>query len=242
MNFVISSCLYRRPQYTERMVRALQQCPEFHALPLVIALDRVEGLVGGAMQEQQAGVLRRLGVYGQCSVLALPQHTGCNGTTYAALRAAYETGADFIIHIEEDIVVSPDALRYLMWVAEKYRDDKAVFSATLWRHDDGWLPECGRDMRENESWEVAKMNFFQVWGWGMWRDRLQDVLGDPSLGGDMHRSWDIHLTEGARKGRAEIRPCISRSQNIGEEMGTHRGAATLPYVAGILEERPYVEI
>jgi hypothetical protein len=148
---------------------------------------------------------------------------GCNYTIKKALEMAWEDNPDFVLMIEDDIVISDDALIYIEWAAEKYKDDSSVRTIGLWGHDNGY--KLGSPLTEKEHGKVMRQNYFTCWGWGTWADRWEEIHAKWTTGDDSHNtSWDVivssHLGD-----RVEILPSISRAYNCGEHGGTHRGRA-----------------
>jgi hypothetical protein len=232
MNLAISLCLYRREEETARVLASIRACPELVNLPAFASIDHSGD---GAMAERMAyAVLKALpGSFLICQPVPL----GCNGNTRAALTGAWglDPAPDFVLHVEDDVVLSPDAGRYILWAAERYAADPAVFSVGLWRHAGGWLPAKGGDVcPADRVMAVGRQSAFSCWGWGTWRNRWEEINRGWTPGGDHERSWDVQVAETIRPGpvadhRVEVVPMISRAQNIGWRFGTHRGDAALAY-------------
>lgn len=162
---------------------------------------------------------------------------GCNGNIKQALDAAWETEDDFVLLIEDDIIVTPDALKYVKWAKDAYRRDQSVRTIGLYRQFEGEA--------EIDVFGVERKQFFTCWGWGTWKDRWQEISENWTTGDDSHdTSWDVVMSAGLGD-RYEIVPKLSRANNIGQEKGTHRGAAwpglTAAGFVDILNLEEYVE-
>jgi hypothetical protein len=159
-------------------------------------------------------------------VLIMPKPAGANGTIRAALADAF-TRSDYVIHVEDDVLLAADALPYFRW-ARRYGADPEVWTVAAWRHARGWLPGCGREMMADEIAMARKQPFFTCWGWATWRDRWREMESNWTQGGDHELSWDVRM-EQMRGGRVQVCPMISRAVNIGKTGGIHRGDSPLAY-------------
>jgi hypothetical protein len=134
---------------------------------------------------------------------------GCNLNTENALFDGFSFG-NYVIHLEDDIVCAPDALRYYEWCAERYVADRFVFSVTGYNFRATSPPA-------DEFHKVCRRRWFQPWGWATWRDRWERFAGRLY---SAPTGWDdfINLTYcWGNWGPCshEIYPELSRSQNIG---------------------------
>jgi hypothetical protein len=141
--------------------------------------------------------------------LTLAERVGCNEAICKSLRVGFDfAGTDFNLHVEDDVVLSRDAIHWFWWARDTYRNDKSIFSVSGWqRKPCGLITQCGRRMG------------FCPWGWGTWRDRWDEIKAawPPAEG----TSWDVHVTNNVRGTRFEAYPAVSRVQNIGESGGEH---------------------
>jgi len=216
INIAISA--YNRPEYTQRSLAAIFGAKGFNKdrYKIFAAMDRIDS---GSFNMDVLKVFQDFGI----NPYIVPSKYGCNYTIKAALELAWEDNPDFVLMIEDDIVISDDALVYIEWAAEKYKDDSSVRTIGLWGHDKGY--SLGNPLTEMEHGRVMRQNYFTCWGWGTWKDRWEEMFATWTTGDDRHdTSWDVivssHLGD-----RAEILPSISRAYNCGELGGTHRGRA-----------------
>lgn len=210
---VVAISLWRRPDYTRRILNALLRCDgigEYHA---VISLD------GGAHPEVVKAAEEA--PFRSKEILPADAKRNCNGNIGRCLTRAFEL-ADYVVHVEDDILLAKDAIRFFEW-GRQFDKDARVFSVSAWRHDKGWLPEQGRPKPPGEDDRVGRQQYFTCWGFATWRSRWEQMRrGWPSDGHDKIKSWDEHTTS-VRASREEIIPFVSRVQNIGQDLGTHRG-------------------
>src|SRR4051794_8309684 len=117
---VITMCLFKRPDYTRRVLEALRACDgigDYLVLPHVEpGDDEGRALVEGID-------------FAECLPTFNRERLGVNLNTENALLDGFSFG-DFSIHVEDDIVLAPDALRYYEWCGARYAADPSVFSVT----------------------------------------------------------------------------------------------------------------
>jgi len=233
INIAISA--YNRPEYLQRCIAALYKAKGF---------DKEKYNIFCAMDCNDDGSFSNdvLDVFFWFRLVPdiAKKKQGCNYTVKKALDMAWEDSPDFVLMLEDDIIISDDALIYIEWAAQKYKDDPSVRTIGLWGHDNGY--ELGTPLSEREHGKVMRQNYFTCWGWGTWRDRWEEMLATWTTGNDSHEtSWDViassHLGD-----RVEILPSISRAYNCGEHGGTHRGRAWPGLVAsGLIDPDGQIE-
>jgi GNT-I family protein len=213
----LSLCLWRRPAYTRMVLDSLARCPEIGGYVLFAGVD------GGGCP----GVLRELHAFSACRVVTSvrPEHIGCNQNTKLTLVEAFQA-SDYVIHLEDDTPLAPDGLRFFEW-AHQFGVDPSVFTVSGW----GILPKP--DPHPDDPARVIRCDHFSCWTWATWRDRWQEMLKDWTTGGDMDTdaSWDCQVGR-IRGDRFQIKPVISRTTNIGSDLGTHRGDCLVEDWAG----------
>jgi hypothetical protein len=193
-------CHCNRPHYSRLVLRALSACEgigDYLLLPHVEpGNDEVRSLV------ESIDFAEYLPTFNA-------ERLGVNLNTEIALGDGFRR-APFVIHIEDDIVCAPDALRFYEWCNERYANDPGIFSATGYNRRDDPVPVT-------EWHQVRTRHWFHPWGWASWRDRWQ------SFRGRLHTArsdWDVFLNETfcatvASPRAQEAYPELSRSQNIG---------------------------
>jgi hypothetical protein len=233
INIAISA--YNRPEYTQRSLAAIFGAKGFSKdrYKIFAAMDRIDS---GSFNMDVLNVLQDFGI----NPYIVPSKYGCNYTIKAALELAWEDNPDFVLMIEDDIIISDDALMYIEWAAEKYRDDHSVRTVGLWGHNNGY--SLGNPLTEGEHGRVMRQNYFTCWGWGTWKDRWEEMFATWTTGDDSHNtSWDV-IVSSHLGNRVEILPSISRAYNCGEHGGTHRGRAWPGIVAsGLIDPDGQIE-
>jgi hypothetical protein len=174
---------------------------------------------GGSYNREVYDVYKSFGII---PVVVGEKH-GCNYTIKKALDLAWEDNPDFVLMIEDDIIISDDALMYIEWASEKYKDDNSVRTIGLWKSKNGW--DFGKPLSNSTLFKVDEQVWFTCWGWGTWADRWKEISETWTTGNDSHdTSWDV-VMYGHLGNRKEVVPSISRAYNCGELNGTHRGRA-----------------
>jgi hypothetical protein len=214
INIAISA--YNRPEYSRRSLAAIFGAKGFSVekYKIFCVIDCYED---GSYNQEVYDVYATFGI----ATFVVKEKHGCNYTIKKALESAWKDGPDFVLMIEDDIIISDDAFEYIEWAAERYKDDPSVRTIGLWGHDN----QPSIPISPKDYGKVMRQNYFTCWGWGTWKDRWEEMNHTWTTGDDSHNtSWDVivssHLGE-----RVEILPVISRAYNCGENNGTHRGRA-----------------
>ncbi len=217
LNIRVAVAACNRPEYTRRSLSAIFGMVGFEDSSIInMSIDR---LFDGSINDKVVEVARFFGIEPFISDKKLY----CNGNIFNALSDAWSNEeAEFVIMVEDDIIVSPDAFKYMKWAAENFIDDHNIKSVGLWNHRDGWSPS---EPIANNATKIMLQEYFSVWGWGTWRDRWEQIRSEWTTGDDSPAtSWDVVICNNM-KSKKELVPAISRSYNCGEKLGTHRGRA-----------------
>ena len=214
INIAISA--YNRPEYLQRCIAALYGAKGF---------DKDKYHIYCAMDCYEDGTFNKdvLDVFFWFRLVPdiAKKKQGCNYTVKKALDMAWEDNPDFVLMIEDDIIISDDALMYIEWAAERYKDDTITRTIGLWKSKNGW--NFNKPLPKSELFKIDEQVWFTCWGWGTWPDRWKEMSENWTTGDDSHdTSWDM-IVYGHLNNRKEVVPSISRAYNCGELNGTHRG-------------------
>lgn len=225
---VITMAVWRRADVLKKTLHALEHATGIGDYTLVIHCD------GGGNQNETRAVryVCRDIDFAETLIKFNRGNLGCNENTRRVLHRGFEL-SDYVIHVEEDIVIAPDALLYMEW-AKQFRNRPEIWMVSMWRHPSGWLHESGTPFPLGQAIEtkVCHSGGLLIWGWGTWRDRWETMEKNWTTGDDKTLSWDTHLTAVRHKlGKFCICPLVSRAVNVGDG-GIHRDAAHLDYWAG----------
>jgi hypothetical protein len=169
-----------------------------------------------------------------------PDNYGCDRNTLFSISRAFLHGSEFNLHIEDDTVLSPDALDLCDWFWRlPERDDYVLlnlfaYSKSLkcavckgvgapWNNSAS-VPctVCGG--LGNRGLDVLESARFNSWGWaitrGMWEKYLLPEWNAKKQTNPMGWDWSVGLTI-QRHGLKTLHPALSRVKNIGRENGTY---------------------
>ena len=145
---------------------------------------------------------------------------GCNRNTLTAIQRAFDSKySSYIIHLEDDTPISKDSLQYYKYLFEKYENDENVYSITGYNKTEF--------INEEDAYKFVPQKFFCAWGCAFWSEKWKIIKDNwikhlsPRNGGI---SWDTHLNNSLFSGGkrlTQIKPLISRIQNIGDTNGTY---------------------
>lgn len=137
----------------------------------------------------------------------------CTLNTLSIFSKAFMSGVDFLCHIENDILVSPDYVEYFDRLIPKYAFDPSIFSINAYTDNE--------DM--GNRYKVYRRPWMTCWGVGFGRMSLAQLLYDTTrfpLQKVVDNGWDCHAQMYTRQKRMCIHPYFSRCLHIGIE-GLH---------------------
>jgi hypothetical protein len=185
---------HRRPDYFARVLEALAGCEGASEYAVTAVLDPA------AETAELAQIAHGHGI----TVHVPGQHLGCGAAIRHCFRLGFEA-SDYHVHLEDDTVPSPDALRWFEWAGRQAGPMTLTIS--------GYNQHGGEAGAET----YAFRRWFTPWGWATWRDRWEKYL-EPA--------WDTSFWDGGVQrvrdnlGMGELFPRVSRIQNIGATRGT----------------------
>lgn len=203
-----------RPSYTARVLRALLSCRGLEDYGILVYQDAPPEEPAPGVREgflATAEILKNARRELDLQHVPHPFHLGCNANTLAVLDAGFRH-VDYLIHLEDDVLLAPDALAYFDWAGRHYREHLRVWSVSAYSRD-----------AYNPAWRhlLRTRLHFTPWGWATWRERWARVR--PSLEAVHELTWDCQLIRrvcGEFQLR-EVYPSLSRSQNIGRRSAVH---------------------
>lgn len=147
----------------------------------------------------------------ETSVRVNEQRVGIKENMRLALARGFDEGAGFVCHLEDDFVLAPDAIRYMRWGADRYRDDPDTFAVCAFAQG---LPTADR------LHAAYRRQWFSPQVWGTWHDRFEE----------MHATWHDpfeywgaghNLNLRMRGERSCVFPYLSRVRHVGWLDGTN---------------------
>lgn len=198
---VITMTSYRRPDYTRQVLAALSRC---EGVANWLLLANVEPGVDEVIEQFRS--------WNACEsrLIVNDERRGLNLNTQEVLVRAFKLRADIIVHLEDDTVPSPDALRYFHWaitIVLKSADDNLLLASGYNK------PAAG----PGDSHATGTRPIWCPWGWGVDRKRLSWLLSRWCTKNP--KCFTCRIKQQYRGIRREIFPFLSRIQNIGYELG-----------------------
>jgi glycosyltransferase involved in cell wall biosynthesis len=220
---------YNRPEYLSETLESWNQVRGLEDWDFFVFVDP---------SDRQWEVVQTLGVLDVTKSIQInPERYGVLLNPWVAFETTFGRGYDFVLRIEDDIVVSDDILEYFNWAIEEFRDNPKV--ALVQAMSDGVGSESGVEFESG----------FSPWNWGTWRDRWFTLIG-PSWDRDYstfndrpgnQAGWDWNLNTRLlpQWGMVVAQPKESRTQHIGVQ-GTHATPELFHQAPGFKPERPSV--
>jgi hypothetical protein len=218
---VITLSLFNRPKYTIQVLEHLRKCKGISEYTILPVIDNQP------MSNNQDVMLQILHHFAKDGLnIDQPrfheENVGCNANIFTCLNLGFQI-ADFLIHIEDDILLSKDALKYFEWAKDKYKDDQSVFTIDAYNNEQG--------LNGNSAYEVLKAPSFKPWGVAWFRNRWEGIKDDWKFDfGPRYRDgkcifkqggWDVYTKAILRGDRNRIYPRLARCFNIGALGGAH---------------------
>jgi glycosyltransferase involved in cell wall biosynthesis len=223
--FVICIVAYNRPNYLRQVLSHLAAAEGIEKHTTYFSIEPSDS---GVVELAQSFAASKQNI-----VHVNDQVLGCHANIQRAMKAAFELG-DFVVLVEDDIILAQDSLQWLSFARKTYANDPSVFSVSTYGDSCHVGDSChfeqssvGKDM----NFALAKRRHFTPWGWGLWRDRFEE-FADNYVGWDMQMNFQVdmadaisgtvdHSRPGLRQDRFEVFPVLSRSNNIGLDAGIH---------------------
>lgn len=193
MNIVLTLTPHNRPHYLRRVLDSIK-ANDYAGTSLVVARDNASEAVNQIIDEID-----------WIPTIVRDTSLGAHYSNRYAYRVACIEGADYVIAIEDDTVLSADCIKMVRWFAQSGSGAMNCFS-----HSKTFA-------RPND---VRFAIQFCPWVWAFKASFFWDVL-QPHWMEDA-RGWDFSMLGVFKKyGIHAMEPILSRSENIGREGGLH---------------------
>lgn len=192
---------WKRPDLTKQVLDSLPR-----GVPLYASIEP-----GNAETQELISKHHSLG-----AALVNPNRLGITANTRQAMSMAFSDRADFVLHIEDDLVLMPTALNFIEWAATEFKDNDTIGTVA-----------CHSLNRYDHPGEVAIQRWFGNQGCGTWRDRFESM--QDSWGGDARAyarsiaGWQL------QHGKRQAYSVASLAKNIG--WGSQEGTNSNNYPA-----------
>lgn len=181
--------LYNRPEYLEQALAHLKKCRGIEDYLLLPQLEP-----GFPEVQRLINYIDFMAVDFEVNAKRLD----CANNTFAAFSRAFKE-SDYVILVESDILLAEDALEFFEH-CYRYKDDPAIFSICAYNREE-----------TEEHYMLYRKQWFTPWGVALFKRTWDEVREKWDHG----HSWAGRLHKELRGDRYEIRPRLSRSQNIG---------------------------
>lgn len=207
---VIVTTMCNRPDYTSLMLEWLGKCVGIEKYHFIMCVEPGNDQVIDLARSFKA-----------CSseVVLNPTRLGLVANTYNALSRGFKV-CDYVIMLEDDILLAPDGLIFLEYFRHKFVDDPEVYSISTYSNTSRGInaPEVSRD----KWFKYHKQSCFNCLGWATWRSRWSEP-GGMELCWEQRTlksfAWNIYIN--LRNKRKQISPYWSRVQHIGSLGGVN---------------------
>lgn len=150
---------------------------------------------------------------------------GVRENPYRCIQQAFDDGSDFNVHLEDDIILSPDALDLANFYYEKFKDKPMT-------HINYGMFNYDSEPEEPEKIQVIEGKFVGL-GWctfkECWNKWFKPYWFDDKINAEVWSpqtiGWDWSIAAVAKTNNlTSLQPLASRSNHIGRVGGTYCGA------------------
>lgn len=128
--------------------------------------------------------------------------------------------SEYAIILEDDVLLSKDALIYFDWANRYFFENKEIATVTAYNMLDG-------EYHSSLYNQVQKRQWYNSTAWAIWKNRYE--LVNQWTGEDKDLMKKLHLSQNMH----EVFPLLSRAQNIGFVNGVKSPAKEILKVVGI---------
>lgn len=200
---LITSTHYNRPHCTQAMIAHLLDCEKINEYHIIFFIE--PGCKDVSKIIENCNLNKT--IHYNTSLL------GCWTNKKQALDIGFES-ADFIIHLEDDVLLSKDALHYFEWGRKFSSDIDRVATITAYNRFN--LKDYIE--RNYNTKKVRKRAWYNSTAWAIHKNTYQ--LLDNWTGEDKDLLRQLHQ----ERNLYELYPCLSRANNIGHCNGVNSSA------------------
>lgn len=244
MTKVMTMTAWRRDDYFSQVIDSIKGAEGHEEYKLIVSID-------GGYEEKQQNMKKHLEESGlEHELFIHEENKGCAWNTGFVLRKGFSQ-AERVIHVEDDTILHPDAIRYFEHNLDYYEENDLIWSISAWN--------LGNDTLVGEWTEIDIVGIrqkFTCGAWATWKSRYEEITtwfgimlkeskrkefyefvhgGQKEVvSGDNfleyvdltdRGSWGYPMDYYWRNNRYEIAPHISMNQNIGREGGAFNSPA-----------------
>lgn len=214
MNFSIAVVAYRRPAYLSQALTAISNLDGFDSRVehVLVSVDDADGLGKDSAAVAKEWVSRlNVPISGVCHQ---PTRRGIVGNSVLALKAAFDAGAENVLYVEDDAVLSRDALKVCEWMLQQSPGRYLAYGLSRGSH-----PE-----KDNLPGLFSETHVHPCpYAWCIRREEWPFVLHHWCRKTYTPVGWSFAMTYNARMhGKARfLAPHLARVKYIGRDDGTN---------------------
>lgn len=205
--------VHKRFDYTKRVINSIITSMDYSKtqLPVIFSIDYFDDKIVNLIETYAPKFI-------DAKIIVNTPAIGCNNNTLSVMRKGFERHSK-IIHIEDDTTLAKDAIAFLLDKLNEYENDNNIFSISGYNRTTDFPTEEKIDL-------IEKQNHFTCWGIGLWKNKWLRVMNNWIQNSDNRnktKSWDSHINDSIVKldpDMLQVRPLVSRIQNIGAENGS----------------------
>jgi hypothetical protein len=234
-NTIIAVFCYKRAAKLKASMEALLKNPECASMDVIFFCDGPKGEHDKKGVEDTRAYINSLTGFRNVYKHFREKNISTGPNFQKGLTHLYQNFEQFIV-IEDDLVVSPNYITYMLQALEHYRKSSNVFCVTGF---------CFPLKKKDYVFDTTIHNRFCSYGWASWAERVNKVTWDPnelyrmtktspdfksrlnSEGWDLYRmlmkqldgtisTWDIQMQVHVSENRMKVvYPVVSKATNIG---------------------------
>lgn len=200
MNFAMTMTAFRRPDYLDLVLRSLKKNAGLQDYTLNFGIEPGSSEVISMCKHVD---------FMKTSVVINPVRLGVLKNPYELLKRTFDSGVDGVLYLEDDVVLSPDAVKLATWYLNNpQRND--FLCMNLYNHD---------SKSEADPTSCFAGTKFSALGFVITKEQWKAYF-EPNWTKDP-RGWDFSITNLIQTGLRVLQPRVSRSHHIGRERGQH---------------------
>ncbi len=143
---------------------------------------------------------------------------GVRKNPYNIIQTAFNTGSQFNIHLEDDLIVSPDMINLANWYYDTFQLNSTLYTV---------YGLFAYDSNPGKPDQIIEISRFDGYGWCCfkqnWNQLFKKYWFNDSLGKKYYKKkgWDWAIQGAFKEFELKaLKPILSRTNNIGREGGT----------------------
>tara|TARA_A100001518_G_C1222380_1_gene67498 strand:+ start:1075 stop:1980 length:906 start_codon:yes stop_codon:yes gene_type:complete len=202
---IITSTHYNRPTCTKLMLDHLAKCEGIEDYRVICCVEPVNNIIPDLIESHPLNT----------ELVINERLLGLWENKKKALSLGFNE-SDYVIHVEDDILLSQDGLRFFEF-CKQLKYDERLFSVCGFNRGNQPRPE--EWLTDDAKRKVDMRQWYTPWGFATWFDRWKTFCSNWS-------GQDTSLNDTFRGERFEAYPILSRVQNIGALGGEYSSSQT----------------